>query len=920
VDDDFTPATPGWGVTAFADIPAALAIAASGDIVNIHSGNYAGEIGITLAVTLRAVPGENPVILGGAMRSGTGITVNSTGVALDGLIIKDFNTGIQNTAAGECQVTHCQVYDNLVYGIENLNASYIIPADLCYWGSSSGPLDNSDDRPAGLYNPMGLGNAVTDLVGYYPWSVSQALDAQPVEFGIYNTACAELEVRVKPLTDITASSLTMLVFTVRWPANTVGLTGISSPVFFLVLQQLALDVNGYNYAVFGSDNLSPADWTAGTEVPVLVFNLDEYGSGFADFEIVLDDWTLANNANPYIEVMGTDYSGFTYHSAEDVYLSSCDHPEVQAKIFLKGPYNASTDLMDTELTPDIPLVQPYVYPPFSYFGSEQLAAVPAGMVDWVLVELRSNAAGPAIDRSAAVLMQDGAIMDTNLSDFVRFNDIVPLQNYYIVVYHRNSLPVMSAGPVEVPNTELYDFPDTLNYPSYGYAKRAQIELEPGVYGLISGDINNDGKVKYSGNLNDRALILNRIYYVTGSPVLTQTIEGYYWEDLTMDDIVKYSGPGNDQREIILNLNSLTGSSALTTIYPCVVPGFPATPPDNQGGKSPLTDLADIGLFEASGQDELVVKIRPEGNITNLPVTNIQFTLSWPETSSVYLVWPTANPVNATFNIQAQGDVTISNGYKHQIFAAVSGTYVNWTAGQEYPVFYARYFYTTPDCSEFELSNDTWTQANNGEYYFEVLGDDRTGIRYQSLLTITSEGGWVDGGQEVCLGYSTGIMVLKDYSGTVTTWQKKLDAGGWTDIPGTAELTSYAEIPGSTGTWQYRAVVEKFGCTADYADPAVFTVVGKVIWTGNVDGQWNDAGNWNACGIPSITTDVIIPFVTPKPYPYVTVNGYCKTIDIKPGATVTVSITGSVTVGSMTTDYGFGGQSSGIETKISGNDP
>jgi hypothetical protein len=479
---------------------------------------------------------------------------------------------------------------------------------------------------------------------------------------------------------------------------------------------------------------------------------------------------------------------------------------------------------------------------------------------------------------------------------------------------------MSQLQVQVPNTETYDFSDTLSHPSYGHARHAQVELESNVFGLISGDINNDGKLKFSGNFNDRGLILNRIHYVTGSPVLTQTIEGYYWEDLTLDDIVKYSGPGNDQREIILNLNSLTGSSALTTIYSCVVPGYPASPPDNQGGKGPLTELADIGIFEASGQDELVVKIRPQGNITNLPVTNIQFTLSWPETSSVYLVWPTANPVNATFNIQAQGDVTISNGYKHQIFAAVSGTYVNWNAGQEYPVLYARYFYNTPDCSEFELSNDTWTQANNGEYYFEVLGGNRTGIRYQSMLTITSEGGWVEGGQEVCLGYSTGIMLLKDYSGTVTKWQKKLDAGGWSDIPGTAGLVSYSDLPPSAGTWEYRAEVQKFGCIADFSEPAIFPVVGNVIWTGNIDSDWDDAGNWNACGIPSILTDVIIPNVTPKPYPYVTVNGYCKNIDIKPGATVTLSITGSVTVGSMTMDSGHSNLPSGFETKTSGKDP
>jgi hypothetical protein len=224
--------------------------------------------------------------------------------------------------------------------------------------------------------------------------------------------------------------------------------------------------------------------------------------------------------------------------------------------------------------------------------------------------------------------------------------------------------------------------------------------------------------------------------------------------------------------------------------------------------------------------------------------------------------------------------------------------VNWTAGQEYTVLYARYFYGAPDCTEFELSSDSWTYGNNGEYYFEVLGENRTGIRYAPTLAIVSEGGWVDGGQEVCLGYTTGIMVLKDYSGTVVQWQKRLNAGAWTDIPGTAGLVTISDLPSAAGTWEYRAEVRKFGCSSDFSDPASFSVVGNVIWTGNVDSDWDDAGNWNACGIPTINTHVIIPNVTPRAFPYVTVDGYCKTIDIKPGATVHVSLTGSITVGTM----------------------
>ena len=70
----------------------------------------------------------------------------------------------------------------------------------------------------------------------------------------------------------------------------------------------------------------------------------------------------------------------------------------------------------------------------------------------------------------------------------------------------------------------------------------------------------------------------------------------------------------------------------------------------------------------------------------------------------------------------------------------------------------------------------------------------------------------------------------------------------------------------------------------------------VTWTGNIDSNWDDAGNWNECGIPDFSRNIIIPDVSPKSFPVITVAGYCKSIRIESGAIVTVAPTGSITVG------------------------
>jgi len=70
----------------------------------------------------------------------------------------------------------------------------------------------------------------------------------------------------------------------------------------------------------------------------------------------------------------------------------------------------------------------------------------------------------------------------------------------------------------------------------------------------------------------------------------------------------------------------------------------------------------------------------------------------------------------------------------------------------------------------------------------------------------------------------------------------------------------------------------------------------VIWTGNESDEWDNILNWDECGTPDNLRDVVIPDVSPNAYPIINSPVYCKSITIQTGATLSVSSSGSITIG------------------------
>jgi hypothetical protein len=187
--------------------------------------------------------------------------------------------------------------------------------------------------------------------------------------------------------------------------------------------------------------------------------------------------------------------------------------------------------------------------------------------------------------------------------------------------------------------------------------------------------------------------------------------------------------------------------------------------------------------------------------------------------------------------------------------------------------------TAADWSGFASSPSTFAGTIRTSAYDNNLGSDWSQSNTPSPLQTIGT-------------YNTGLSL------PVFLWTPA--AGLFTDaaltIPYTNQdlSTVYAK---PTVTTPYTVQGTASGCPASSIATVTVLPVGTNIWTGAVNTDWNNIGNWNCAGIPTITSVVVIPAGKPN-YPVVNLNVEIKTLTVNTGA-------------SVTTDTGF-------EIKLNGN--
>ncbi len=249
----------------------------------------------------------------------------------------------------------------------------------------------------------------------------------------------------------------------------------------------------------------------------------------------INDYILQKNSPSIIAGINVsldkDFNGMSIPEYQPD-IGAFQHIFIQAniKVFLQGPYRdgVMTDLLNTENL--IPNSQPYNISPWNYSGKESVNAVPPLIVDWVIVELRTNIYGnTTIARRACFLRNDGYIVDLDGKSLLRF-DFIPEGNYYVVVRHRNHLAVMSSSAIWLSDkSDLFDFSKKQ---SQAYGINSLVFLGNSLYGMYAGDGDSNGGISSTDRNNIWRLQNGKNGYLQGDFNLDGSVDNVdidsYW--------------------------------------------------------------------------------------------------------------------------------------------------------------------------------------------------------------------------------------------------------------------------------------------------------------------------------------------------------------------------------------------------------
>lgn len=143
---------------------------------------------------------------------------------------------------------------------------------------------------------------------------------------------------------------------------------------------------------------------------------------------------------------------------------------------------------------------------------------------------------------------------------------------------------------------------------------------------------------------------------------------------------------------------------------------------------------DIGIFNNPlNSNKLEVRIRPDADVVNGVYSAGVFTIRHPVSYGISLIAPSAlNIPLFNYTLANQGTDGV---YQYYSFSFVSPYVVNWSAGVSYPIAIIQISSgTTAGIGTFEIVNDPWTGANNGDVYQELNGLLSNGIIYQPSAT------------------------------------------------------------------------------------------------------------------------------------------------------------------------------------------
>ncbi|MEZ5197046.1 MAG: T9SS type A sorting domain-containing protein [Bacteroidales bacterium] len=153
--------------------------------------------------------------------------------------------------------------------------------------------------------------------------------------------------------------------------------------------------------------------------------------------------------------------------------------------------------------------------------------------------------------------------------------------------------------------------------------------------------------------------------------------------------------------------------------------------------------------------------------------------------------------------------------------------------------------------------------------------------------------------DACGGTSTGDMdfYMIDNNGIQLFYIDGNSSCGWNATTYGSAYENF--IPAAEGCY-YLYVTDYYGGAASFDLSYISAPLGT-LWTGAVDTDWSNTGNWSS-GLPAVGDDVILNAGLPN-YPVIDGTYACNGLTINAGASFTVATGGDFTVGADLTGYG-----------------
>lgn len=226
---------------------------------------------------------------------------------------------------------------------------------------------------------------------------------------------------------------------------------------------------------------------------------------------------------------------------------------VNARVFLQGPLNMSTLLMDDALRSGglLPASEPYSALGYSGISNAGTAVLPSvlaisganAVVDWILMETRHASNSTILARWAVLVQRDGdLIMPDGTVPAFSF----PAAQVRLAIRHRTHLGAMCSTVLAPAGSALSVDMTSSATPMYGTEPTSTFS---GTRALWCGDVDANGLVSYVGANNDRDGILLAL----GGSIPTTVLTGAYAEDVNMDGVVRYVGSSNDRDMILVTV-------------------------------------------------------------------------------------------------------------------------------------------------------------------------------------------------------------------------------------------------------------------------------------------------------------------------------------------------------------------------------